>query len=347
LTGMLNVTENFLCFSPKNNNNSKKLKINFNEISFLEFEPRHQRSALFLCTKSDKFQLDFKNKYSDQIIILFYLWYHTPTYFGKEDIQKAITVYKGERKKKEDFKVEQKIKEEKKEQRVRLLKELGLTSSFKESRGNLNISKRALTESSTNYIVISEIQNNNNIINNIANNITNNNTNNNNTNNITNNNNNGQKYHKHFIIESEALYNIHHYYFPVILKLDVNTFTLMINANFPYSDSLWTTKKLPKKDSVINSIFSYQNISTITVESEYEHLLIEFRGSEVSIRLCTAYIQLLLNQFYLKNNTIDIKWGMGVTPFSYEHPLISKLFFLLKQPDNQYLISSSSSNQMI
>jgi hypothetical protein len=82
LTGMLNVTENFLCFSPKNNN-SKKLKINFNEISFLEFESRHQRSELFLCTKSDKFQLDFKNKYLDQIIILFYLLYHTPTYFRK------------------------------------------------------------------------------------------------------------------------------------------------------------------------------------------------------------------------------------------------------------------------
>jgi len=316
VSGMLYITENYLCFSPKNS--SKKFKITFNEIRSLEFEPGHSQCAIHLGTPSEKYQIVYKHKYSDQIIIIFYLWYHTPTYFSNIDIQKAISVYQTERRKKEELKAEQNIKEQKTEQRVRLLKEIGIHSSFKGSRGNLNISRQALTESSSNYIVISNQPNNN----------------------ITNK---EPIYQKNFIIESEALYNIHHNYFPVIIKLDVNTFSIIINLNFPYTESLWNIKKLPKKDSVINCIFSYHQISTITVDCEYEHLLIEFRGSEVSIRLCSAYIQLLLNQFYLKNKDIDIKWGMSITPFSYDHPVISKLYFLLKQPDNQYFPSSDTS----
>jgi hypothetical protein len=98
VSGMLYITENYLCFSPKNN--SKKFKITLNDISSLEFEPGHSHSTILLGTPSEKYQIVYKNKYSDQIIIIFYLWYHTPTYFSNDDIQKAISVYQAERKKK-------------------------------------------------------------------------------------------------------------------------------------------------------------------------------------------------------------------------------------------------------
>jgi len=105
VTGIIYITENYICFSPKNSsNNFKKLKIPFNDITVLNFDLHHQHSDILLNTKFDKYQLLFKNKYIDQIIIMFYLWYHTPTYFTQDDIKKAIAVYKEERKKKRRIK---------------------------------------------------------------------------------------------------------------------------------------------------------------------------------------------------------------------------------------------------
>jgi len=149
-------------------------------------------------------------------------------------------------------------------------------------------------------------------------------------------------YAKYFLIESEALYNVNHYYFPVIIELDVESFSLKLNIKFPYQETLWSVKKLPKKDAVFNRPFSYSNISLITLECEYEHILIEFRGSDVSIRLCSSYLQLLLNQFYLKNKSIDIRWAPGIVPFPYQHPVITKLFFLTKQTETSSFTSETS-----
>jgi len=314
MSGVLYVTENFLCFM---GTKCKKLKIPINEITALNYESSHQHFDIIISTTSEKYQISFKNspKDLDQIIIIFYLWYHTPTYFANDDINKAIAIYEKERIKKEELKEKEKRTDIKKQQRNRLLKEIGLNDSTKGSRGNLNISKRArdLNESSPSYIVISTQPLNP-----------------------------KTKYAKQFIIESEALYLIKDTYLPVFIVLDENHFSLTINPNFPYQESLWSLKKILKKDSVINTLFSYDNVSIITVESEYEHILIEFRGSEVTIRLCTAYIQLLLNQFYLKNKQFDIKWGTAITPFAYEHPVITKLFFLLKKPE--FLTSDTSSS---
>jgi len=118
--------------------------------------------------------------------------------------------------KKEELKEKEKRTDIKKQQRNRLLKEIGLNDSTKGSRGNLNISKRArdLNESSPSYIVISTQPLNP-----------------------------KTKYAKQFIIESEALYLIKDTYLPVFIVLDENHFSLKINPNFPYQESLWSLKK--------------------------------------------------------------------------------------------------------
>jgi len=320
--GFLYITENYLChISAKT---KEKVKIWFSDIVHLNSNDHY---SINFEVKSEKYQISWKHsKDIDQIILIFYLWYHTPTYVVDEKIERAIAVYEEERKRKEMENVKRQNKDEKTQQRKRLMAQIGLLES---QRGNLTWSKGSntqLTESAIGYLVIPKTSK-------CPSPRT-------------------TKIAKKYKIESEALYHVHHFYFPVVLELDEDSFSLKINNNFPLQDIIWNTKKLPKKDSVIDRMFSYDSISTITVLSEYEHILIEFRGSEITIQLCSSYIQLLLNQFYLKNQIFDVKWGLGITPFSFAHPVITKLFFLLKHPsaessDSQSLSDPTSNNIIV
>jgi len=343
-SGILYITQNFLCFAGKHGHIQK---IPFMEIVSLTGEVQ------FTCITVDKERYDFYIKCKEHrsaLVLALYLWYHAPTYLDEEIIQNVKLAYEEDKRKQkeEDEKMQKQklnpipldldpqLERKKKDEatRKRILQILSLDGSRTRSRRNLplcnsgghidqsrdNITVHNVPSLNTSKPVFiincddrSEDQNNDNTCVDL------------NPHDLNESIDlESLRLFTQFKIEIAVLYVTVNMYIPAILEIDKSLFKLLHNAD---SCPKLIKNKLSSRRDVFNIEYSYNAISSVTVD--LESVLIRFQGHELEVRIVSAYTQLIINQIYMRClGKIEMKWGPS-NNFPYKEPLITKYLYIV------------------